>query len=383
MPYLDNAATSFPKAPGVPEAVAAFLKDTAGSPGRSAHRHSRNSSRVLFECRESLARLLGLSDSRRVLFTSGATEALNLALRGILRAGDRVLVSGLEHNAVMRPLRWLSPRLGLHIDVVPPDDEGRLKPSDFHRALRHDTALVVVNHASNVCGTVAPIADIRACIGQVPLLVDASQSAGSVDINVERDGVDLLAFTGHKSLLGPQGTGGLAVVAGLEDAIEPLRLGGTGSRSDTQEQPEMLPDRYEGGTPNTPGIAGLLEALRYLERRGLNDILAHEEGLAQKLHEGLRDIDGVRVIGPRSSENTVPTRSFITSTHTPDEIGFRLERQYDVAVRVGLHCAPLAHQSLGSFPTGGVRMSLNALSTDEDLETALDALRAVTEKSAR
>ncbi len=379
MIYLDNAATSFPKPPQVIRAMNDFLERAGGNPGRSGHRLSVEAGRIVYDAREAIAELFGARDPLRVIFTLNATHALNLALRGILRAGDRVITTGIEHNAVMRPLRALE-REGVRVAVVPCARDGSLDLSALRDALRLGARLVVVNHASNVIGTILPIAEIarRARAAGAWVLVDAAQTAGVVPIDIEAMEIDLLAFTGHKGLYGPPGTGGLVLGERVDAAmIEPLMRGGTGSRSEFEEQPDDLPDKFECGTPNGVGIAGLGAGVRFVLERGIETIRAHEVALTRALIEGLSEIPGVTVYGTRDAELQTATVSFTVANRRVSEIGLRLDEEFGVLCRVGLHCAPSAHRTIGTFPEGTVRFASSVFTTLEEIRAALDAVRRI------
>ncbi len=375
MIYLDNAATSHPKPPAVVEAIRGFLVDVGANPGRSAHRLAAQASRMVFETREALARLLGVSDSRRIVFVPNATAGLNAAIRGILHPGDHVVTTSMEHNSVMRPLGHLKRERGVEVTVVRASSRGSVDPAEIGRALTTRTRLVVVNHASNVVGTVQPIAGIRDAIGGVPLLVDAAQTAGCLPIGVEREGIDLMAFSGHKSLLGPQGTGCLYIGPRID--LPPLIRGGTGSRSESDRQPDFLPDLHEGGTLNACGIAGLGAGVRFILEQGIERIRSHEMRLFARLVEGLRGIGRVALYGSLEPEDSLATVSLNIEGESPSEVGRLLDRRYNVMVRVGLHCAPEAHRTIGTFPGGTVRLSAGALNTAEEIDRALDALKEI------
>ena len=380
--YFDNAATSWPKPPGVPRAVRRCLERGGGNAGRSGHAKALEASRTVLRARELLAELFRIADPSRILFTKNATEALNLALYGLLRPGDRVVTSSMEHNSVMRPLRHLA-RKGVALEVVPASAGGVIEAASFCAAVTAGTRLAVVTHASNVTGAVTDVAAIGAHCRRlgVPLLVDAAQTAGSLPIDVEALGVDYLAFSGHKGLLGPQGTGGLYVRA--EDALEPLQRGGTGSRSDREEQPEFLPDRYESGTLNNPGIAGLGAGVQYLLHRGVTDVQAHEQGLLAMFLEGMAGTPGVSTYGPAGATGRTGVLSLNLSGLSCSEAGTQLEDRFGLLTRVGLHCAPLAHRSLGTFPEGTVRFSWGAFTRPGDVRAAARAVRLLAAAGGR
>lgn len=381
MIYLDHAATSWPKPESVTAAMRNYLERAGGNPGRSGHRLSIAAGRVVYDTRESLAEFFCVSDPLRVIFTLNATHAINIALLGLLRPGDRVLTGGMEHNAVMRPLRHLE-KNGIQVDVVPAERDGALQPSAFAAALQTGARLVVINHASNVCGTIAPVQEIAALshAAGALVLVDAAQTAGALPISLPALGIDLLSFTGHKALHGPPGTGGLVLADTFDPAqLTPLVRGGTGSRSEFETQPDDLPDRYESGTPNGVGIAGLGAGLAWINERGLDALRAHELTLAARLRAGLAEIPGVTVYGPQNPQQATAVISFTMQGRRVSEIGYRLDEDDQIFCRVGLHCAPAAHRSLGTFPEGTVRLSPGPLTTPREIEAVLAAVRKIAE----
>jgi len=376
---MDHAATSWPKPPGVIPAMVDFLERAGGNPGRSGHRLSIRAGRIVYDAREAVADLFHVSDPARVIFTPNVTYALNIALRGLLHPGDRVVTSSIEHNAVMRPLRALE-RSGVDLTIVPCAPDGSLDLADLEREITAGTRLVVANHASNVMGTILPIAEI-ACIAHsvgALLLVDAAQTAGVLPIDIQMMGIDLLAFTGHKGLQGPPGTGGLIFAQGLDtNMIEPLIRGGTGSNSEHEEQPDMLPDRFESGTPNGAGIAGLGAGVRFVTERGIDAIRAHECALTHALIDGLGSLPGIMVYGPDDVAKRTAVVSFTAAGLRVSEIGFHLDEKYGILCRVGLHCAPSAHRTIGTFPEGTVRLAPGIFTTLEDVHTTVKAVEAI------
>jgi len=378
--YLDNGATSFPKPPAVAAAMAHYLLEVGGSPGRSGHRLSQEAARVVFACREALAELFGAPDSRRIVFTLNATQALNTAIYGVLRPGDRVLATSMEHNSTMRPLRDLERRGVISLEVLPCDGAGLLDLGRLETALASRPRLLALVHASNVSGAIQPLREIGALAraAGVLLLVDAAQSAGALPIDVEADRVDLLAFTGHKALFGPQGTGGLWARPGVEP--EPLFRGGTGSNSELEDQPLFWPDRLESGTQNAVGIAGLLAGVSFIAETGLAAIRAREEALTRRLLVGLRGIAGLRLYGPERAEDRSPIVSVTFAGLVPSEAGFLLEEGFGVLTRVGLHCAPAAHRTLGTYPQGTVRLAPGFFTSDADVDTAIEGCRYLAAK---
>ena len=378
MIYLDNAATSWPKPPEVKEAMAHFLDELAGNPGRSGHGLSVEAGRVVYDARELVAGLFNAADPLRVIFTMNATHALNLALNGILSPGDRAVTTGMEHNSVMRPLRALE-REGVEVVAAKCSNDGRLDLASLEEAAS-GAKMVVINHASNVVGTLQDIehAGRIAHAAGAMLLVDAAQTAGVVPIDVQNTGIDLLAFSGHKGLLGPTGTGGLVIGENVDvSGMRPLVLGGTGSSSGKEEQPERLPDKFESGTPNSVGIAGLAAGIRFVLHRGLNSIRKHEMKLAGMLIDGLRSMERVHVHGTCDPALCMAVVSFTIEGMPVSRIGLRLEEEFAVMSRVGLHCAPAAHKSIRTFPGGTVRLAPGIFTTPQEIEQALAAVRKV------
>jgi cysteine desulfurase / selenocysteine lyase len=373
--YLDNAATSLPKPKGVAEAVAAAI-GRAGNPGRSGHAFSIRSARDIFEAREKLALLFGASDSSRFTFTGNATTALNQAIKGLLRPGDHVVTTSVEHNSVMRPLRRMGDQ-GVSVTVVPGDESGVVDAEAVAAAIHDRTRLVAVVHASNVSGAIQPVAEIaRAAHARgILTLVDASQTAGTLPFSLSEVPVDLLAASGHKGLLGPQGTGFLYVREGVP--LVPLIEGGTGSRSESDLQPDFYPDCLESGTLNSIGIAGLSVALSYLLRKGVDAIRRKETEFRTDLLAGLEKIPGVRVFGPRDPSRCVCIVSFLVEGIDPGEVGRRLDGDFGIMVRAGLHCSPNTHRTLGTFPEGTIRISPGPFTTHKEIALLLSALKAI------
>ena len=384
MIYLDNAATSWPKPDCVAQAMSEVLLTAGGNPGRSGHLASLEAGRRVYSTREAIASLCGLTDPLRVVFTQNATEGLNLALRGQLRPGDHVITSSMEHNAVMRPLRYLEEQ-GVEITVVPCSPQGELNPDDIAPAIKSNTVMIALNHASNVTGTIQPVSEAGRIAREhgLLLLVDAAQSAGLIPLDMERDRIDLLAFTGHKALLGPQGTGGLLIGEEVDlEWLQPLIRGGTGSRSAAEIQPELLPDRYESGTRNAPGLAGLAAALSWLEKKGWDKIRQREANVAQRLHNGLRDIPGVTVYGTQGMDHNTGVVSFNIDNVAPSTVGLELEEEFEILCRVGLHCSPASHRTIGTYPTGTVRLSPGCFTTETEIDSVLTAVDKLATKAA-
>jgi cysteine desulfurase / selenocysteine lyase len=371
--YLDNAATSFPKPESVYRAVDQTMREVGANPGRGGHRLAIEAARLVFETRETVATFFGIRDSSRIAFTANTTEAINIALFGLLRPGDRVVTSTMEHNAVVRPLRALQER-GVTVIWVAADQRGFVDPAAIRQACREKTRMVVLSHCSNVTGTLQPLEEIGPWCRRegIVLLVDAAQSAGLFAINVEPLGIDLLAAPGHKGLLGPQGTGFLYVREGLE--LAPLIYGGTGGNSHSDLQPEQMPERLESGTENTPGLAGLKAGIEFLQQEGLQAVREKETGLLEQLIRGLRTISGIRLYGPLDPRFRGGALSFNLDGYDPAELGFLLDQDHGVFTRTGLHCAPDVHRTIGTFPRGTVRISPGYFNTSEEIDHAVAAV---------
>jgi len=379
MIYLDNAATSYPKPKEVGQAMMYFLEKVGATPGRSSHRLSIESARILYQARESLAELFNVDDPLRIIFTLNVTEALNLALKGLLRPGDQVITSSMEHNSVMCPLRELEKR-GVEVKVIPCSSQGVLDPVDLERGIKKNTKLIVLNHGSNVIGSLLPITLVgeMAKRHHILFLVDTAQTAGCYPLDIKKDNIDLLAFTGHKALYGPPGTGGLVIGERVNTKkLIPLKVGGTGSHSEFEEQPGFLPDIYESGTPNIVGLNGLKEGVRFVLAEGVDKIHQHEKNLIIRLIEGLKEIPEVTLYGGDYRKEQVAVVSFNLKDKWPSEVGMRLDEEYDIMCRVGLHCSPATHKTIGTFPRGTVRFSMSWFNTLEEVDQAIMAIRDI------
>ncbi|MBK8914937.1 MAG: aminotransferase class V-fold PLP-dependent enzyme [Phycisphaerales bacterium] len=379
--YLDNAATSFPKPPAVATAVHEHVAHSGGSAGRGAYREAIESGRLFDRCRAAVRTLLGLHPDDGVIFTLNCTDALNLAIKGLTPPGAHVVTSAMDHNSVLRPLAALAQRSGVRFDAVLPDTKStRLDPRAVADALRPETALVVLSHASNVTGALQPIREIAAaCRGRgVPLLLDAAQTAGHVPIDFDELGIDLLACPGHKGLMGPLGTGVLAFRREFGPRIHTLREGGTGSSSELATQPETLPDKFEPGSQNAVGVAGLLAALEWILARSAASLRAHEMELCEEFVERVAGLAGVRLFGPTAAAQRVGVFSFAVEGFEAAETAALLESRFEILTRAGLHCAPLAHRVLATDGTGGLtRASFGAFTTIEDVNRLADALASL------
>ena len=364
MIYLDNAATSFPKPPSVLRAMTEVLREYGANPGRGGHKLALQAGRTVEKCREAAANLLG-ARPERVIFTRSCTESLNLAIMGMLHKGDEVICSHGEHNAVMRPLERFVSRDEITVKLLRPDEQGLLSPEVLRRAITSRTGLVVICHASNVSGVVQPVRELGAVCREkgVPLLVDAAQTAGMLEVSLDALNADMIALPGHKGLLGPHGTGLLALREGVDP--EPLILGGTGSASESVRQPELLPDRYESGTLNLPGIAGLLAGIEFVAPQRV-DIHRYEAGLNDRLRRQLTQIPGLRILGAEDAPRVAIT-SVVPEGGDSAALADALDAS-GVAVRGGLHCAPAMHSYLGTMRSGAVRFAPGPFNTERDID---------------
>lgn len=377
MIYLDNAATSCRKPETVYTAVDHALRNCSGNPGRSGHALSLEAGKIVLQARLRCAALFGVASAKNICFGSNATEALNLAIHGIVKPGAHVITSALEHNSVARPLEFLK-RYGVDVTVLPASLQEGVSAEAVASAIRPNTSLVVMTHISNVTGTVNDIAKIGHVCKEagIPFLVDAAQSAGNHKIDVQEMNIDLLAFPGHKGLLGPQGTGGLYVNEDI--LLDPLKQGGTGSLSESLMQPEEVPDRYESGTLNVPGLAGLAAGIEFVLNTGIDAIAEKEHMLTAKLIHGLLGIPGVRLYGPDAETDRGAVVSITIDGIAPQEVALILDSAFSVAVRAGLHCSPYAHKAIGTLQSGGtVRISPNYFSSEEEIDTCLEGIEAI------
>jgi cysteine desulfurase / selenocysteine lyase len=375
--YFDNAATSWPKPEKVYKAAEVQMRRSCGNPGRSGHTRTLEADRLIYRVREALSALFNNPDPSRIIFSLNATDALNIALHGFLKTGDHVLFTSMEHNSVLRPLARLRREGMITSTEIPCSEEGFPDLSFLEQAYQTNTRLLIINHGSNVTGTIAPLTEMIKSAHRkgVRVLVDAAQTAGSIAIDLLADDIDLLAFTGHKGLLGPTGTGGLYVKPGLE--LEPLRVGGTGSQSEADLHPETMPERLEAGTMNSAGLAGLLEGVNYINRVGIETIREHEKRLRTHLYGELKSIKDITLYGPETAELSSAIVSFTLRNADSGEIGYILESNFGVLCRTGLHCAPLAHKALGTFPEGTVRLSPGFFTSYDDINYLVAAIKEI------
>jgi cysteine desulfurase family protein len=379
--YLDHAATTFPKPSEVYDAVDRWQRTNGAAAGRGTSPESLETDRLIAEARRGVAQLLGIADSRRIVFAFNGTDALHLAIQGLVRPGDHVVTTVVEHNSVLRPLRQLQDKRGVAVTHVGCDERGMVSPQAVLDAVNSRTSFVVVTHASNVTGAIQPVAEIAAGLRgrDIPLVVDAAQTVGELPFTVEQLGCDLLAAPGHKGLLGPLGTGILYVRPGLEERLASIRTGGTGSESQSTAQPASLPDKYESGNLNVPGIVGLGAAAAWLKHRGIAAIREHALGLTTRLLDGLQRIQGAAVVGPPTAADRVGVVSVTLAGYDPQEASAVLATSFGVQTRAGLHCAPLMHRALGTDVDGGtIRFSVGPFNTLDDVDAALAALVEMT-----
>ncbi len=378
--YLDNAATSYPKPPAVWDAVDEYQRTLGAAVGRGSSRAAAHVQARVDRARRRAAELFGAADPSHVVFTFNGTDSLNLALKGLLVPGDHVVTTSLEHNYVLRPLRALHDRSGVDVSIVSPNAQGRIEPTEIGHALQQNTRLVAVTHASNVTGILQPIAEIGAVarIAGALLLVDAAQTAGHLPVRLDDLNADLIACSGHKGLLGPLGTGLLILARGLEPHLRAIREGGTGSRSEEDQQPDSLPDKYESGNHNAPGLVGLDAALGFLQEQGLEAIRRHEIERNTQLLEGLRSIPGITIYGTHRAEERTSVVSLTFDLLPPHEAALLLDEHFGIETRAGLHCAPGAHRELDTLDNGGtLRLSPGPFTTSAEIDAVLNALRAL------
>ncbi len=376
--YLDNASTSFPKAPTVATAMSDYITNRGININRGSYALAYDVEDIIYTTRQRLNTLFNGHDPSHVIFTQNVTMSLNMVIKGLLKAGNHVLVSSMEHNAVMRPLTQLLNK-GITFDIIPCDKTGSIQLESMDSLIRPNTVAMIINHASNVCGTIQPLESIGSICKDhnLQFIVDAAQTAGVIPIDVKACHIDALCFTGHKGLLGPQGIGGIILTKEMAQTLTPLIAGGTGSFSHLETMPTHMPDAFEAGTLNLPGIIGLSEGLSYIESQGMENIHNHELALTQAFLEGLQSIDVVNIIGKQDIQDRTAVVSITIDSMDPASIAYELESTYHIMTRVGLHCAPRAHQTLGTYPEGTVRFSFGYANTHEDVESALSALHRI------
>lgn len=376
--YFDNSSTSLPKAPNVGRAMGEFIENGAFNINRGSYEGAYEAGSAVLDTREMLKDLFNCPNSKNVVFTPSVTYSLNFFIKGFLKPGDHVLVTSVEHNAVMRPLVQME-KLGVEFDAVPCDEEGGVTADDFRAYIKENTKAIITTHASNVCGTIIPIEEIGALCKEKGLVyaVDTAQTAGILNIDMQKANIDFLAFTGHKGLLGPQGIGGFIASDKLEGLIDPVISGGTGSLSDSEEIPDFLPDRFESGTLNLPGIIGLHQALVYLKEAGIDNMRKEKMEITKYFLDQVKEIDGVKVAGKKTVEGRLGVVSIDFEGFDNSIVSFYLSSKYKIMTRVGMHCAPRAHKTLKTFPQGTVRFSFSHFNTKEEVDVCIDAIKTI------
>ena len=376
--YFDNSSTSFPKAPNVGRAMGEFIENGAFNINRGSYEGAYEAGSAVLDTREMLKDLFNCPNSKNVVFTPSVTYSLNFFIKGFLKPGDHVLVTSVEHNAVMRPLVQME-KLGVEFDAVPCDEEGGVTADDFREYIKENTKAIITTHASNVCGTIIPIEEIGALCKEKGLVyaVDTAQTAGILNIDMQKANIDFLAFTGHKGLLGPQGIGGFIASDKLEGLIDPVISGGTGSLSDSEEIPDFLPDRFESGTLNLPGIIGLHQALVYLKEAGIDNMRKEKMEITKYFLDQVKEIDGVKVAGKKTVEGRLGVVSIDFEGFDNSIVSFYLSSKYKIMTRVGMHCAPRAHKTLKTFPQGTVRFSFSHFNTKVEVDVCIDAIKTI------
>lgn len=376
MIYLDNAATTYPKPEKVYDAIMDCMKNYCANPGRAGHKLAMRAAREIYDARENIAKLFNIDNPMNVVFTNNATDSLNLAIKGVVKSGDHIITTSMEHNSVIRPIKSLEKK-GIESTIVQCNKDGFLDIKDIEKAIKSNTKLIVTTHASNVVGTLVDIKQVGKIAKKhnIIYLVDASQTAGVYDINVADINVDMIAAPGHKCLLGPQGTGILYIREGLN--VDILREGGTGSKSEDLFQPDLLPDKYESGTHNTPGIVGLNEGVKFILEKGIDNIRAHEEELCKYMLEKLQEVPNIIIYGTKDSKKRAAVIAINIGNMDSGEITFLLDSEYQIATRSGIHCSPLAHSTLGTLEQGAVRFSIGYFNTKSEIDEAIEALKEI------
>lgn len=377
--YLDNGSTSFPKPKVVADSIYNYLTNVGGNPGRSNHSNALQANRSLYITREEICGLFNYDKPENVIFTNNITSSLNILLNGVIKPGDHVITSSMEHNSVIRPLYNLKTLLNIELDIVNANTLGIIDVTDIEKLIKPNTKLLVMTHASNVTGSIQPIKQIGDLCKKhgIFFILDSAQSAGVLDIDFKDLSLSALAFTGHKSLLGPQGIGGFIIDDKLNEICNPLLLGGTGSLSHSLTQPDFLPDKFESGTLNIPGIIGLCEAIKFIKSEGLNTIYEHNSYLRSYLIAGILNIPNYKISGALDKKHGISCVSITHSKLDISELSYILESDFNISNRSGLHCAPLAHKTIGTYPNGTVRLSLGYFNTLEEIKYTIDSLNKI------
>ena len=374
--YLDNAATSNKKPESVKKAVLNYYENIGCSPGRGGYEDSIKAGRIILEARAKLANFFNVPKPEQIIFTHNVTYALNMGLKGILKHDDHVITSTMEHNSVLRPLKGLEKKGIIEVDYIQCEHDGTLDPNKIQKYIKDNTKLIIITYASNVTGTLMPIKEISDIVesNDIYFFLDTAQAAGIYEIDFQELRTDFLAFTGHKGLMGPPGTGGFAVSKKLAENMDSLIEGGTGSISDKEYQPTFLPDKFESGTMNTPGIAGLKAGIEFIEKIGIENIKKHELKLTEIFINGLKKINNIKIYGPADIKKQAPTISITYKDRDLGNLSYILDDKYGIMTRSGLHCAPFAHKTIGTFPEGTLRFSIGYFTTEDEIKYTLEKL---------
>ncbi|MEG0051052.1 MAG: aminotransferase class V-fold PLP-dependent enzyme [Terrisporobacter sp.] len=377
--YSDNAATSFPKPNCVYNDILNYMTNIGGNPGRGASTSSLKGNKVIFDCRHALCDLFNFQDTKNVIFTSNITTSLNMLIKGVVKPGWHVITSSMDHNSTLRTLNELSNKGLIELDIIECNEIGELNIDTFKSKIKGNTKLVCLSHGSNVVGTIQPLEAVGAICKEndIFFVIDTAQTAGVIELDFKKLNCNALAFTGHKSLLGPQGIGGFIIDDSMNEVCSPLIVGGTGSLSSDILQPIFLPDKFESGTINSPGIAGLLSGVSFLKNEGLSTIKEHEDYLTKKFIEGVLNIPSIKVYGNLTTDNRTSTISINSTLMDNSELGFILDSEYNIITRTGLHCAPLAHKTIGTFPMGTLRFSFGYFNDDKDVSYILSSINSI------
>ena len=377
--YVDNAATSFPKPDSVYNDILNYMRNIGGNPGRGASTSSLKGNKVIFQCRNALCEFFNFNDTKNVIFTSNITMSLNILIKGVIKPGWHVITSSMDHNSTLRTLNELKSKGIIELDIIQCNKLGEIDIEDFKSKIKDNTKLVTLSHGSNIIGTIQPLAAIgKICKdNNIFFIIDSAQTAGVLDLDFQKLNCNALAFTGHKSLLGPQGIGGFIIDDLMNDVCSSLIVGGTGSVSSDIIQPNFLPDKFESGTINAPGIAGLLAGINFIKSEGLSTIKEHEDYLTQKFIDGILNIPTMNVYGHLNTENRTSTISINSSIIDNNELGFILDSEYNIITRTGLHCAPLAHKTIGTYPNGTLRFSFGYFNDEKDISYILSCINLI------
>lgn len=377
--YLDNAATTYPKPEQVYSSILNYMKNIGANPGRGGYSTALEGDRIVYNCREALMNLFNFNKAENVIFTANITQSLNLIMKNLITDDWHIITSSMEHNSVLRPLSSIKSSKNIEVDILKCSKEGIIDINDFIKSIKPTTRLVVLSHASNVIGSIQPLKEIGEICkkNNIYFIIDSAQTSGSIDVNFHELNCNVLAFTGHKSLLGPQGIGGFLIDDILSKKIPPFIEGGTGSLSQSLLQPDFLPDKFESGTLNAPGIAGLLAGITYILKEGIDDIKKREQELCQYFIDELLNISSICLYGPQKASLRTPTISINSNKINNAELGFILDRDFGILARTGLHCAPLAHKTIGTFPEGTLRFSIGPFNDKKDIDYTLYALNSI------